>query len=419
MLLVLSLAIIGGGILLDWRSGVKRAYEAEEESVRAAGEPWSIADLEAWYPKVSSEANGATKYLEAYNALGVVPLVAQDSFPIFNNARETVGRSIGVKILVDLGVYLKEKESALILIREGRSYEQWRYPKEFANHWMSGSENVIEALEDVIRFSGLHAVYLGLEDDSGGATEALLDVLGIARSLENAPWIGAQNKGILAREIFCRALMEVLSTTRLSEENLITLRDQVLNEFSLSESRMRAYAGERALWLRYFERNFFERAKGAEAAFVSIVDASGAVERSLTAFCIAWARHMEILELPWPEYDRAYREVVNYYYGHATWPELFSVVPTYSLHHEVEMQLQLALTAIALERFYIARGVLPKTLAELVPEYLDGVPEDVFDSAELRYRPEGASYRLYSIGRSGRDDGGDWQRDLVFRVRRQ
>ena len=64
--------------------------------------------------------------------------------------------------------------------------------------------------------------------------------------------------------------------------------------------------------------------------------------------------------------------------------------------------LQLALRAHQLER-----GAPPPNLQALVPAYLKAVPADPFGAGEpLRYRTDGASYTLWSIGSDGVDDGG-------------
>jgi hypothetical protein len=50
----------------------------------------------------------------------------------------------------------------------------------------------------------------------------------------------------------------------------------------------------------------------------------------------------------------------------------------------------------AVKRFKTDHGDLPGTLAELVPVYLDQVPQDPFDGKELRYSRE--KRLVYSIG---------------------
>lgn len=48
----------------------------------------------------------------------------------------------------------------------------------------------------------------------------------------------------------------------------------------------------------------------------------------------------------------------------------------------------------------------PVTLAELVPRYCDGIPQDPFDGEPLRYRHLERGYVVYSIGPDETDDGG-------------
>jgi hypothetical protein len=73
---------------------------------------------------------------------------------------------------------------------------------------------------------------------------------------------------------------------------------------------------------------------------------------------------------------------------------------------------RMAVVAVALERFRVARGGYPDVLDVLVPEWLPAVPADPYVSRPLRYevRP-GERPRLWSVGANGVDDGGDWGPD--------
>ncbi len=63
--------------------------------------------------------------------------------------------------------------------------------------------------------------------------------------------------------------------------------------------------------------------------------------------------------------------------------------------------------ACALERFRLARGTFPETLAELAPEFIPGIPAEIVNGEPYRYRrTEDGSFVLYSIGTDLRDDGG-------------
>ena len=109
---------------------------------------------------------------------------------------------------------------------------------------------------------------------------------------------------------------------------------------------------------------------------------------------------------------------------------LTDVIAGYSRMLEISVQAiarrDVAETALAIERYRLAKGTLPDALGELVPAYLEAVPKDPFDGEELRYRRLETGYVVYSIGEDGRDDGGkergekpheNW--DITFIVERQ
>jgi hypothetical protein len=71
-----------------------------------------------------------------------------------------------------------------------------------------------------------------------------------------------------------------------------------------------------------------------------------------------------------------------------------------------EAQREMTIAAIALKRYQLRHGKYPKTLDELVPEFLREVPVDWMDGQKLRYRPEGETFVLWSVGEDGKDDNG-------------
>jgi hypothetical protein len=80
-----------------------------------------------------------------------------------------------------------------------------------------------------------------------------------------------------------------------------------------------------------------------------------------------------------------------------------------------------ARTAIAAERFRLAKGRLPEGLNELVPGFLAKVPADPFAGGPLGWAVSGDDCRIYSVGPDGVDQGGGVQEtadggDIVFRL---
>lgn len=73
----------------------------------------------------------------------------------------------------------------------------------------------------------------------------------------------------------------------------------------------------------------------------------------------------------------------------------------------MQVLVDLARVACAVERFRLAGEQLPDTLAALVPRFLRAVPHDIMDGQPLRYRtiPAGG-FSAYSVGWNETDEGG-------------
>src|SRR5208282_950032 len=74
---------------------------------------------------------------------------------------------------------------------------------------------------------------------------------------------------------------------------------------------------------------------------------------------------------------------------------------------EAEARRRLIVAAIALERFHLQRNSYPRSLSELVPDFLKAPPVDFMDGQPLRYSRTGdGHFFLYSVGLDCVDDGG-------------
>ena len=74
---------------------------------------------------------------------------------------------------------------------------------------------------------------------------------------------------------------------------------------------------------------------------------------------------------------------------------------------KAQSSTDLAQTACALERYRLARGNYPETLAVLAPQYIETLPHDIINGQPLHYRrTEGENFILYSVGWNEKDDGG-------------
>ena len=67
----------------------------------------------------------------------------------------------------------------------------------------------------------------------------------------------------------------------------------------------------------------------------------------------------------------------------------------------------LVLVALALRAYKLEQGIYPDKLDTLMPNYLQKIPADPFGNGEnLRYKKQGATYKLWSIGPDSKDNGG-------------
>jgi hypothetical protein len=73
-----------------------------------------------------------------------------------------------------------------------------------------------------------------------------------------------------------------------------------------------------------------------------------------------------------------------------------------------QASVDLASTAMALERYRLVRGKFPESLDALAPQFIVKAPHDVIGGQPLRYRrTSDSSFILYSVGWNGKDDGGE------------
>ena len=66
-----------------------------------------------------------------------------------------------------------------------------------------------------------------------------------------------------------------------------------------------------------------------------------------------------------------------------------------------------AVLACALERYRLAKGEFPETLAALNPQFIQSMPHDIITGEPLKYRrKENGQFILYSVGWNETDDSG-------------
>ena len=80
---------------------------------------------------------------------------------------------------------------------------------------------------------------------------------------------------------------------------------------------------------------------------------------------------------------------------------------------------QLTDFAFALAEYHNDHSAYPRSLAELSPQFMAQVPKGAWADRDYIYRPRDNGYLLYSVGRNGKDDGGESSLDNPKKYRRR
>jgi len=128
------------------------------------------------------------------------------------------------------------------------------------------------------------------------------------------------------------------------------------------------------------------------------------------AHYLAWMRRLlPLTDLPYPEFLAGTQAIAREAQSHETHPDYNLAAMSISIWPQLPARKarfqagsEILRTAAALIAWKTQHGQFPESLAEC----LKSVPQDPFDLHPLRYRKEGAGFVLYSIGESGKFDGG-------------
>jgi len=82
--------------------------------------------------------------------------------------------------------------------------------------------------------------------------------------------------------------------------------------------------------------------------------------------------------------------------------------PGFFMQERCEARFDATRVALAVARFRLAHaGQLPAALTQLIPDFLDAIPEDPFDGKPLKYlQLPTKGFVVYSVGPDGQDHGG-------------
>lgn len=411
--LLLTLLLIGFGA---FRVAMQMRLRDRMAAIRTAGEPVTFAELDAWYKTPAMGANAADYVTQALASLKIPEGEDREPIPLLGTTQlpaRTRSLDPNTRTLID-GL-LADNRGALDLLHQSAAIEQSRYPVDLKR----GLSTILPHISEMSKATRLLALEAAVHADRGEAepaARAVAAAYALARTLLHEPTMISQTTRYVCNAIATTALEQVLNRVVLSESSLVEL-DGVLRTARDPNALANALIGERCLGDQAFRDprsvGFGGTRESRQPSLLAIEArrAMGTLDQEWAAFLDLMQEYIEAARLPASERLRSFREIES---RCETLPRSYAIthniVPSMTALASVDLvnqaRLLTAQTAVAVERYRIAAGRLPVDLSDLVPAYLDGVPEDPFDGRPLRYKTLRAGYLLYSIGRDETDNDG-------------
>jgi len=427
-LIAVSLLLLSVAAVVSFRSYVASRVDEELASIRAAGHPVTLEELDRWYAVAPGVPNAADAYAEAFESI-----VWEEEWASIASQRLPEHPPTGPlaeELRNELSECVRANERAIELLCRARDAGECRYPVDLTRR-MYEQPSVPHLRGFLPAVVALY--YAAIQAAEGGdgqkAAELVTASLALGNSLRDEPVVVSQLFRLSALSFAIGALEWVVSRDVLPEEALEPMQ-RSLEASRCPESLKHAFIGERVNVNSIFylpdEMEGTLWPAGPPPLEAKLLRASGLMDWDRLASLELLRTYIALGEKPPRERVEGAAEME---------PGLQSIsrmlvitrmtLPSLNRIFSVEVakiaRLDLALAALAIERFRLKEGELPDSLDALVPHYLPEHPVDPFDGKPIRFVPEGTRYRLYSVGEDKIDGGGQEEAangdsDIIFAV---
>ncbi|HEV7280024.1 MAG TPA: hypothetical protein VGN57_07400 [Pirellulaceae bacterium] len=403
--------LVAAYIVVVWSN--ERIAEGAIAKARAAGDPVSVADMEAYSPASPAIEEATAHWMRASEVIGGPAFNSSTTgVPFFDGSRpDDANEVLQPDELAIATAFLDRYREALDEAHAARRAGAVAW---FPLEWQDGLAiqlTHVQNLRGVNRLLELDLEVKLAQGDVEGAVEDLLSMVATSEALSNEPILVSQLVRIACLGTATNALERTLRRHDLTDEQLARLQ-QAFARQHFHDGLRRAYRGEQ-FWAIHTMR--VDGSSGiAEVDWAKKLPFNGAdlsktleiwrpvIDASDQGMLEALAASQKMKE----EVDAAADSTIDRLRYPMTLLMLPAVEASAKAFLRGEATARLAETAIACERYRLANGELPPKLDDLVPEFLPSVPADPFDRQPLRYVVSDSGALLYSIGIDQADDGG-------------
>ena len=404
LLLLFVLFRISGGYKLKKRL----------QALQNRGHPVTLEDLERSYSLPAGVKNAADVYLAAFSnykkwdrdAMRGIPIAGRASMPARTEPLDAPTRQ-------HVERFLSDNEQALSLLYEAASIEHCRYPDDLTRvsnrikYRRYGMGNDVQVAARLFR---LEALIASENKDFDKFLASISASLALARSVNGPLMIHRSTHNDVLSYSTYRSIERAINRTSLTDEQLLRL-SVLVKESDNDKGFKRALLTEQCLGLHKFIAPLKEVSKRIveqdSSQFRRLVKSRmlGLNSGHALGYIDLMQKSIDALELPDPDRLKAF-EAVRQSAPRNKQGRIIRDVLT--LEREIERQALARVThvGLAVERYRLAEGHVPQSLDNLVPAYMNIVPEDPFDGQHLRYRKLKTGFVVYSVNDDLSDNGG-------------
>jgi hypothetical protein len=385
-------------------------------SIRRAGYPVTLGDLNDYYRAVPDTGNAALIYQQAFQ----LDLFTNNIFDVFVAKDGGIRRGdvLPEDIRDDLGMVLATNGVAWQLLYSATNFSASRYPLDLREGYMVMLPHLakIKRAASLLALEGLSHASLGESNQAYAAFKAALQA---GESVREEPILISFLVRAACWTIVTRRLEQSLNLVSFEAGQLRSLQQQ----FAEAEDQRwpaRALAGERAFGLSFFIDRHIQRSAAQQGLrmpsglvgqmALSAYRASGLMAKDRDFYLDTMAQSIARAELPAEERIKAGPApsmITSNRLLIISRMMLPALAKTLDRATEHSARMRVVETALGVERFRLAHsGALPDRLDQIAPQFLPAVRLDPYDSQPLRYKKLPRGYVVYSIGADRKDDGG-------------
>lgn len=445
---ILSLIFLVLGLVIYHRGIGAKRLAAAIANTDHSDPNWHYSDLISKRAVVPDAQNAALIVVDAGKLIpNEWPPSSSDSSPfreksILEQVREVdANEQLSPELLARARAELHDPEAALPVAHKLLNYRTGRYPDlSFQDRHSKGVPDQIQACRQVGELLWLEAALLAQDAKIKEALEASRCQIVCGDSIGDEPDMIA----LLMRDGRTRnaltSIERTLAQGQAREEDLAALQQRLEQELAVDEL-LNALRGERAFgdqvwtWIDTNDPALLEgpvgnslialhrdhpwAVRGGHWFAAGFLNENHAVMLELASEAVEIAKRPvdeqgELFESldrksKMTHFNEGASEILIYRYAHGTllMPAIIKVA---NAHLRLRAELRCTVAALASERYRLANGRWPQTLADLTPRFLDSVPLDPFDKKPLKVRRFDDGLLIYSISEDRKDQGGNVDR---------